>query len=83
MSAVANVELATSPVIPHCPKFAVKALEPIQGKYRLIEPGTFVLIDPDEPCVDGKLVLVGDRLEPWSGQRGVRGVATKIWSDDV
>lgn len=79
----ANVEIATSPVVPRCPAFAVKALEPIQGRYRLIKPGDFILIDPDASGSDGKLVLVGSRLETWCGQQGVSGVATMTWSDDV
>lgn len=79
----ANVEIATSPVVPRCPAFAVKALEPIQGQYRLIKPGDFILIDPDASGADGRLVLVGRRLEAWCGQREVSGVATMIGSDNV
>lgn len=79
----ANVETATAPVA-HCwPKFSVRALEPIQGQYSLIKPGDFILIDPDVSGADGKLVLVGQRLEPWSGQQGISGVATMLWSDDI
>lgn len=79
----ANVEIATSPVVPRLPTFTVKALEQIQGQYRLIKPGDFVLIDPVAPCVAGRLVLTGQRLEPWCGQQGIDGVATMLWSDDV
>lgn len=80
---VPNIEISTAPVV-HAPTlFAVKALEQIHGQFRAIKPGEFVLIDPDAVRSDGKLVLVGLRLEPWCGQQEVRGVAVKILSDDV
>jgi len=80
---MANVEIGSSPVVPCFPAFSVKALEKIQGQFRLINPGDIVVVDPSAPCENGNLVLVGQRLEQWCGQQGVIGVATLLWSDDV
>lgn len=59
--------------------FFVMATKPIETPKRVIEPGTYILIQPDAKPVKGRLVLVGARLEPWNAQPDIRGVATMTY----
>ncbi len=40
--------------------------------------GDHLLIDPGAQPVAGKLVLIGESLERWSGQAGISGVAISV-----
>lgn len=61
--------------------FFVTAAAPITALGRVIEPGTHVLIATDIEPATGRMVLVGERLEPWCGQACIRGVATMMYEE--
>lgn len=61
------------------PLFWVEAIADIEGNHRPIAIGDCLLIDPVAQPSEGKLVLVGQNIEPFSGQ-AVDGVVTKLAS---
>lgn len=81
----ANIERApSSPIYFAPPAFCLQATERIQTPRRVIQPGELLHIDPTIPPAEGRMVLVGDRLELWAGQDDVRGmlVGVMIFEDD-
>ena len=81
----ANIERApSSPIYFAPPAFCLQATERIQTPRRVIQPGELLHIDPTIPPAEGRMVLVGDRLELWAGQDDARGVlvAVMTFEDD-
>jgi hypothetical protein len=73
----ANITLDSEcPQAARLPKFFVTALEDIKPPY--VVAGDHLMIDPDAMPTDGKLVMIGERIEPWSNQIGIAGVAVYI-----
>jgi len=84
---MANAENITRntdhPNIQRPPCFWVEVTQPLQSRKRLIQPGEFIAIDPNGTPTDGRLVLIGDRLEMWNGQDHVEGVAVLMSTEDI
>jgi len=75
----ANIERAPgSPIYFAPPAFCLRATERIQTPRRVILPGELLHIDPTIPPAEGRMVVVGDRLELWAGQEDVRGVLVAV-----
>lgn len=74
---MSNITFETNcPQVARPPLFFVTATSSIDG--RNLTEGDHVLIDPEAVPVAGKLVLVGESLEDWSGQAGIAGVAVSV-----
>jgi len=79
-----NVTLdSTCPVIESAPRFFVTATATITAPRCTIYAGEHVLIDPDKSPEPGKMVLIGSRLERWTGQSDSCGVAVSICSENM
>ena len=61
--------------------FFITATAPIEALEHVIEPGAHILIATDIEPAAGRMVLVGERLEPWCGQASIRGVATMLYEE--
>lgn len=68
--------------VPSGKQFILTVVDEIRMQRRTLYPGNFVLIDPEATPADGKMILVGDRLELWSGQSDISGVLIGTWIDD-
>ena len=68
----------SSPIYFAPPTFCLRATERIQTPRRVILPGELLHIDPTIPPAEGRMVVVGDRLELWAGQEDVRGVLVAV-----
>lgn len=68
----------SSPIYFAPPTFCLRATERIQTPRRVILPGELLHIDPTIRPAEGRMVVVGDRLELWAGQDDVRGVLVAV-----
>lgn len=62
--------------------FFLRAAQCIETPRRVIAPGQLLYIDPSIQPTEGRMVVVGNRLELWAGQTDVRGVLVGIYTDE-
>ena len=62
-------------------RFCVQTTKEIVTPRRVVEPGQFLLIDPDASPTDENMVLADGSVVPWNGQPCIDGVVILVYAE--